>query len=118
MKNLHPWEKSWDTSILSTSTQLTDPLQETMDSYMKALKQDVLEAELNSSCKIKFTYSAMHGVGYTYMAEAFRTANFQVQQYNIKSFSTLFILSSIVVCKLLLQMVDELNPSQLYRKAT
>jgi phosphomannomutase len=78
VNNLHPWEKSWDTSILINNARLTDPLQEAMDSYMKALGQDVLEAELNLSCKIKFTYSAMHGVGYLYMAEAFRTANFQV----------------------------------------
>lgn len=84
MKNLHPWENSWDISILTASTQLTDPLQEAMNSYMKALGQAVLEAELNSNCKIKFTYSAMHGVGYVYMAEAFKTANFQVYQYNIK----------------------------------
>jgi phosphomannomutase len=77
--NLCPWEKSWDTSILSMSKHLIDPLQDSVSCYMEALRQNVLQPELNANCKIKFTYSAMHGVGYSYMVEAFTTAGFQVQ---------------------------------------
>jgi phosphoglucomutase len=78
LKNLRPWDKSWDTSILSISEHLVDPLQEAVDCYMKALAEDVLEPELNLSCNIEFTYSAMHGVGYPYMAQAFKAANLKV----------------------------------------
>ncbi|XP_023704077.1 phosphoglucomutase-2 isoform X3 [Cryptotermes secundus] len=77
LKNLHPWDKSWDTSILSTSERLIDPLHEAMDCYMRALARDMLEPELNLSSKIEITYSAMHGVGYPYMVQAFKAANFK-----------------------------------------
>jgi len=77
LNNLCPWEKSWDTSILASSNQLSDPLQEAKDFYMKTLGQDVLQQKLNQECHINFTYTAMHGVGYLYMEEAFRTAKFK-----------------------------------------
>jgi phosphomannomutase len=50
-----------------------------MDCYMRALARDVLQPEMNLNCKIEFTYSAMHGVGYPYMVQAFKAANFKVQ---------------------------------------
>jgi hypothetical protein len=76
---LCPWEESWDTSVLASNNQLSDPLQEAKDSYMKTLGQDELQQKLNQECDINFTYTAMHGVGYLYMEEAFRTAKFKVQ---------------------------------------
>jgi len=45
---------------------------------MKTLGQDELQQKLNQECDINFTYTAMHGVGYLYMEEAFRTAKFKV----------------------------------------
>lgn len=90
-----------------------------MDSYMNVIARDVLDADLNSRCKIKFTYSAMHGVGYSYMAEAFRTAHFQVNGHNIKSYPTVFIiLSPKTIYMLLIQMVDKLHLSLLCLRAT
>ncbi|XP_069676805.1 phosphopentomutase [Periplaneta americana] len=75
--NLCPWEMSWDISVLRSSKHLIDPLEEANLYYMQALKQDILDPKINANCDIKFTYSAMHGVGYPYMAEAFKTANFK-----------------------------------------
>ena len=57
---------------------------------MKTLGQDVEQQKLNQECSINFTYTAMHGVGYLYMEEAFRTAKFKVQIPNIKSCPTIF----------------------------
>jgi phosphomannomutase len=86
LNNLCPWETSWDTSILTSSTNVSDPLQEAQECYMKTLGQDELQQKLNQDCNINFTYTAMHGVGYLYMEEAFRTAKFKVQTPHIKSF--------------------------------
>jgi len=77
LNNLCPWERSWDTSVLASNNQLSDPLQEAKDFYMKTLGQDVEQQKLNQECSINFTYTAMHGVGYLYMEEAFRTAKFK-----------------------------------------
>lgn len=77
LNNLCPWERSWDTSVLESNNQLNDPLQEAKDFYMKTLGQDVEQQKLNQECSINFTYTAMHGVGYLYMEEAFRTAKFK-----------------------------------------
>jgi len=77
LNNLCPWETSWDTSVLASNNQLSDPLQEAKDFYMKTLGQDVRQQRLNQECSINFTYSPMHGVGYLYMEEAFRTAKFK-----------------------------------------
>ena len=51
---------------------------------MKTLGQNEQQQRLNQECQINFTYTAMHGVGYLYMEEAFRTAKFKVQIPNIK----------------------------------
>ena len=109
-----PWEKSWDTSVLASNNQLTDPLEEAKDFYMKALGQDELQQKLNQDCDIKFTYTAMHGVGYVYMEEAFRTAKFKVQIPNIKSFPTIFAVTfSTVAYMLIFYVTRQLNPSQI-----
>jgi len=77
LNNLCPWERSWDTSVVASNNQLSDPLQEAKDFYMKTLGQDVEQQKWNQECSINFTYTAMHGVGYLYMEEAFRTAKFK-----------------------------------------
>jgi phosphomannomutase len=84
---------------------------------MQTLGQDVLQQNLNQDCNINFTYTAMHGVGYLYMKEAFRTANFKVQTPHIKSFPTIFpVTSSSVAYMLILYVAGELNPSQICTK--
>jgi hypothetical protein len=63
---------------------------------MRALAQDMLQPELNFSCKIEFTYSAMHGVGYPYMVQAFKAANFKVRkQLNITIGTLLNFVASV-----------------------
>jgi phosphomannomutase len=114
LNNLSPWENSWDTSILATNNQLSDPLQEAKHFYMKTLGQDVLQHNLNRDCHINFTYTAMHGVGYLYMEEAFRTVKFKVHISNIKSFPTVFAITfSSVAYMLIMYVTKELNPSQI-----
>lgn len=84
---------------------------------MKNLGQDVLQQKLNQDCHINFTYTAMHGVGYVYMEEAFRTAKFKVQTLHIKSFTTIFpVTSSRVAYMLILYVAGELNPLQICTK--
>lgn len=112
LNNLCPWEKSWDTSILDSNNHLSDPLQEVKAFYMKTLGQNVLQQKLNQDCHLNFTYTAMHGVGYSYMEEAFRTAKFKVHIPIIKSFPTIFpVTSCSVPYMLILYVTEELNPS-------
>ncbi|PIK61203.1 putative phosphoglucomutase-2-like [Apostichopus japonicus] len=62
--NLEPWQHSWDTSILTDNALVTDPYQEVFDSYMKDITSAMcLHREINAETKLKFTYTAMHGVG-------------------------------------------------------
>ncbi|XP_063241021.1 phosphopentomutase isoform X2 [Bacillus rossius redtenbacheri] len=75
--NLEPWPGSWDTSALGASDMLRDPLQAARDQYFRTLGGSVLDARLNSGTSLRFTYTAMHGVGHAYMAEAFRSCCFQ-----------------------------------------
>ncbi|XP_046388515.1 phosphoglucomutase-2 [Ischnura elegans] len=77
LNNLCPWETSWDTSILSKSSLLKDPLCHVMKMYYDILSNDVLFPNVNANTPIKFTYTAMHGVGYPYMVEAFEVAKFK-----------------------------------------
>ena len=78
LSNLCPWENSWDTSIVSSSSILQDPLQETMCNYMRVLRRDTLSLEMNAACDVTFIYTPMHGVGYPFMVQAFKAANFKV----------------------------------------
>ncbi|XP_014286651.1 phosphopentomutase [Halyomorpha halys] len=76
--NLEPWTSSWDTSILEQSEPLlVDPLNEIMLSYYAIIKNHVNDPQINSDAKFGITYTAMHGVGYPYVVEAFRCANFK-----------------------------------------
>lgn len=76
--NLEPWVNSWDTSILERSENLlTDPLNEIMLSYYAIIRRNVNDPEINSNADFRITYTAMHGVGYPYVVEAFRSANFK-----------------------------------------
>lgn len=75
--NLCPWETSWDTSIIQKSPLRKDPLCHVMKMYYDILSNDVLFPNVNANTPIKFTYTAMHGVGYPYMVEAFEVAKFK-----------------------------------------
>ncbi|XP_041454457.1 phosphoglucomutase-2-like [Lytechinus variegatus] len=76
-ENLEPWSDSWDTSILTRSKLLTDPSDDVLDSYIQDLQQKCLHREINEKTPLKFTYSAMHGVGTKFICAATQSFGFQ-----------------------------------------
>nr|CAD7399459.1 unnamed protein product [Timema cristinae] len=77
VEQLTPWETSWDTSILLTSNLLKDPYSEVWDAYFDLLRSTVVYPMVNARSPLEFTYTAMHGVGYPYMKEAFTVVHLQ-----------------------------------------
>ncbi|XP_059470245.1 phosphopentomutase [Neocloeon triangulifer] len=77
LNNLTPWEKAWDTSSLQSYPSLQDPLSKVMKEYYAKLSEGVHDRHSNESSSTKIVYTAMHGVGYTYMVEAFKVAGFK-----------------------------------------
>jgi phosphoglucomutase/phosphopentomutase len=75
LKQLDPWSSAWDLSSLETSPLVVDPYEQIHTEYMDALKKYSVNRERNASCPIRFTYTAMHGVGAMFVEEAFRTFN-------------------------------------------
>jgi len=78
LNNLEPLESSWDVSQIYESPYYKDPRDDIMQYYYQDLKDNVLYPEVNKSTSLKFTYTAMHGVGHEYMSAAFEAANFKV----------------------------------------
>lgn len=78
LDNLEPLKLSWDTFNIYNSPLFNDPLQQVIDSYFSIVKDNTIYPEINKNTILKFTYTAMHGVGYPYMVEAFNAANFKV----------------------------------------
>uniref|UniRef100_A0A336KYE3 CSON013293 protein n=1 Tax=Culicoides sonorensis TaxID=179676 RepID=A0A336KYE3_CULSO len=75
LANLSPMESSWDLSILSSPLN-KNPYDEILKSYCLKLSLNVPQSflDINSKSNLKFVYTAMHGVGYPYIVEAFKTA--------------------------------------------
>ena len=78
MESLEPLNSSWNTTEVYQNPLFTDPLNEVMKSYFEDLKDGVLYPETNKNTILKFTYTAMHGVGFNYMTSAFAAANLKV----------------------------------------
>lgn len=78
--NLEPLETSWDIDFVYKSDLLTNPLPEILEAYIKVIDDTLLtdHKAINSKTNLKFIYSAMHGVGYNYILEAFGVANLQL----------------------------------------
>lgn len=68
-----------------------DCLAEVTGKYMEYIKESVPVAQLvvNGDAAIKTVYSAMHGVGYKYVVEAFQTVNLKVSNWQSSVFSLL-----------------------------
>jgi phosphoglucomutase/phosphopentomutase len=79
LENLQPLQSSWNTSDIYNSPIFKDPLTEVMEAYFSDIKRNVLYPEVNVKTSLKFTYTPVHGVGYNYMTEAFKVANFNVK---------------------------------------
>ncbi|KYN37350.1 Phosphoglucomutase-2 [Trachymyrmex septentrionalis] len=77
LNNLKPLESSWDVSQIHESSYYKDPKDDIMRHYYQDLKDNVLYPEVNRNTTLKFTYTAMHGVGQEYMTAAFEAANFK-----------------------------------------
>ncbi|XP_065173251.1 phosphopentomutase [Atheta coriaria] len=80
LDNLEPWPTSWNTDILEGNTLLSDPLAETMEDYMSIVKGSILNEHFtqNDNTNLKFTYTAMHGVGYTYITEVMKQIGLEI----------------------------------------
>ncbi|EFN68302.1 Phosphoglucomutase-2 [Camponotus floridanus] len=75
LNNLEPLESSWNVDEIYSSSYYEDPREDIMQLYYQDLKETVLYPEVNRDTTLKFTYTAMHGVGYEYMSAAFEAAN-------------------------------------------
>ncbi|XP_008559651.1 phosphopentomutase [Microplitis demolitor] len=75
LMNLKPLESSWATDKIYSSPLYKDPLAQVMSSYNELIKEEVIYPEINKKTDLKITYTAMHGVGYEYMRQAFKAAN-------------------------------------------
>lgn len=65
-----------DEKELRSNDLLNDPYNEVVPSYYEELKKKISSAhqEINRQSKVKFAYTAVHGVGYPYVKEAFKCA--------------------------------------------
>ncbi|XP_028401689.1 glucose 1,6-bisphosphate synthase-like [Dendronephthya gigantea] len=70
-KNLEPWQSSWNTDLVKTSPQRTDPLNDVSKLYYEDLQQLCHYRDVMASSKLKITYTPVHGVGYEYAEMAF-----------------------------------------------
>lgn len=79
LKNLKPREDYWnvDEKTLRSNALLNDPYNEVVPTYFEKLKNEISSTyqEINSRSKVKFAYTAVHGVGYPYVQEAFKCAS-------------------------------------------
>jgi len=78
LNNLEPLESSWNVDEIYSSSYYEDPREDILQLYYQDLKETVLYPEVNRDTTLKFTYTAMHGVGYEYMSGAFEAANLKV----------------------------------------
>jgi phosphomannomutase len=56
---------------------LTDPLRRVNDAYFSVVSSNVSEQAAISALQIPIVYTAMHGVGYPYVRQAWRAAGFR-----------------------------------------
>ena len=98
VKNLSPREASWNVEKIYKTPLYTDPLNDVMHSYYSIIKNNTLYPEVNQNTILKFTYTAMHGVGYNYMVAGFENANFKVLIPNTSILSAVNSLSLFILC--------------------
>ncbi|KAL3880512.1 hypothetical protein ACJMK2_032746 [Sinanodonta woodiana] len=75
-ENLEPWKTSWDTSVLETSPLCMDPYDKIFEAYNKDVVHLCYFREQNARSSVKFTYTAMHGVGYPYAVKSLQMFGF------------------------------------------
>ncbi|KAH8277942.1 hypothetical protein KR018_010598 [Drosophila ironensis] len=77
LANLVPLGSSWDDSAMCSSNLLYDPYDIVVPPYFDALKKKLSckFLDFNGRCPIKFTYTAVHGVGHQFVKCGFSRAN-------------------------------------------
>ncbi|XP_078684749.1 phosphopentomutase-like [Branchiostoma floridae x Branchiostoma belcheri] len=70
--NLEPWQTSWDVSVCEQSPLCQDPMDRITQAYYQDLQNYCCHRENNQQTSVKFTYTAMHGVGYQFEVQAFQ----------------------------------------------
>uniref|UniRef100_A0A2M3Z383 Putative phosphoglucomutase/phosphomannomutase n=1 Tax=Anopheles braziliensis TaxID=58242 RepID=A0A2M3Z383_9DIPT len=77
LENLEPLASSWNLDLL-LSDKLHDPYDQMVELYFRKLKANVPQTfirDYNTGSTLRFVYSAMHGVGYPFVQQAFECAN-------------------------------------------
>ncbi|KAH8416179.1 hypothetical protein KR222_010112, partial [Zaprionus bogoriensis] len=78
LKNLQPRSDYWsvDEATLWQHKLLSDPYDSVVPCYYEELQQTISPADLaaNAECSVSFAYTAMHGVGFPYVQQAFSCA--------------------------------------------
>ncbi|CAB4384192.1 unnamed protein product [Rhizophagus irregularis] len=74
LNNLEPW--TWDAELIDNNSLCVDNVKEISDFYFEELKELSHHREDNASSKIKFVYTAMHGVGTQVAKRAFEVFSF------------------------------------------
>lgn len=75
-ENLTPLVTSWNASIVEQNPLRKDPYDEILKHYNEDLKKLCYFREKNTKSGVKFTYTAMHGVGYPYVMAACKAFGF------------------------------------------
>ncbi|XP_053400354.1 phosphopentomutase-like [Mercenaria mercenaria] len=65
-ENLEPWKDSWDVDYTETCPLREDPYDDIHAKYQEDVKKLCYYKEENGNATVKFTYTAMHGVGYIF----------------------------------------------------
>ncbi|NXN19098.1 PGM2L synthase, partial [Indicator maculatus] len=74
---LEPWAGSWEESLVDSSPLRQDPLSTICHSYMQDLTKLCYHRELNQQSPLRVVHSSFHGVGHSYVQEAFRAFGLQ-----------------------------------------
>jgi len=80
LENLEPWPQAWNNLLLA---QAVDKLEVVTKAYNETVQKRIFDRAIISASTVKFTYTAMHGVGYRYVREVFSQAGFQFL-YSVK----------------------------------
>lgn len=77
VENLEPWENAWLTEKIESNPLSKDPYEEINKSYFEDIKHLCHHSSTNQNSSLRFTYTAMHGVGYASAKMAFQAFNFK-----------------------------------------
>ncbi len=74
-ENLKPRTDSWAIENVDANDLRVEPFDEVYQDYFASLKKMCNHSDLNAITPLRFTYTAMHGVGYEFSVESFKSFN-------------------------------------------